>query len=61
MRDSKHCLAAVALLNWATAPSEDGVLLLLLALWPWTACIADREDISIVLRPRGYVTFHYNW
>ena len=25
MRDSKHCLAAVALLNWATAPSEDGV------------------------------------
>ena len=24
MRESKHCLAAVALLSWAAAPSEDG-------------------------------------
>ena len=25
MRDSKHCLAAVALLSWTAVSSEDGV------------------------------------
>ena len=25
MRESKHCRAAVVLLSWAAAPSEDGV------------------------------------
>ena len=54
----------VLLLPYLVGPQlrlKMGSLLLLLALWPWTACIADREDISIVLRPRGYVTFHHNW
>ena len=30
------------------------LLLTLFALWP-ASIVADREDISIVLRPRGYV------